>query len=89
MDVRNIGPGGAPPYYLTLVNGRIRPHQAYPDQYVAVVDTATGATLATLRPPKPFHTFDYVIGAADDRTFVLEAQRMNGANAATLFRAQY
>lgn len=88
VDVRNTGPGGAPPYYLTLVNGRIRPHQAYPDQYVAVVDTATGATLATLRPPKPFHTFDYVIGAADDRTFVLEAQRTNGGNAATLFAAQ-
>jgi DNA-binding beta-propeller fold protein YncE len=88
VDVRNTGPGGAPPYYLTLVNGRTRPHQAYPDQSVAVVDTATGATLATLRPPKPFHTFDYVIGAADDRTFVLEAQRNNGDNAATLFRAQ-
>jgi len=88
VDVRNTGPGGAPPYYLTLVNGRTRPHQAYPDQHVAVVDTATGATLATLRPPKPFHTFDYVIGAADDRTFVLEAQRTNGGNAATLFRVQ-
>jgi hypothetical protein len=83
VDVRNMGPGGAPPYYLTLINNRTGP-----DGYAAVVDTATGARLATLRPPKPFHTFDYVIGAADDRTFVLEAQRTAGDNATTLFRAQ-
>jgi hypothetical protein len=83
VDVPNTGPGGAPPYYLTLINNRTGS-----ESYAAVVDTATGATLATLRPPKPFHTFDYVVGAADDRTFVLEAQRTFGANAATLFRAQ-
>lgn len=83
LDVRNQGPGTAPPYYLTLINNRTGP-----ESYAAVVDTATGATLATLRPPKPFHTFDYVVGAADDRTFVLEAQRTFGGDAATLFRVR-
>jgi DNA-binding beta-propeller fold protein YncE len=83
LDVRNQGPGGAPPYYLTLVN-----NNGTGLDYAAVVDTATGATLATVRPPKPFHTFDYVVGAADDRTFVLEAQRTFGGDATTLFRVQ-
>jgi hypothetical protein len=83
VDVPNSGPGGAPPYYLTLINNR-----RGPDAYAAVVDTATGRRLATLRPPKPFHTFNYVVGAADDRTFVLEAQRTFGANSATLFRVR-
>jgi hypothetical protein len=37
--------------------------------------TATGAVLATVRPPKPYGTFNFVSGAADDRTFILAAQR--------------
>jgi hypothetical protein len=75
-------PGTAPPYYLTLTNNYTGPD-------VAVMDTATGARLATVRPPKHFHTFGYIIGAADDRTFVLAAERGANPGAATLFRARF
>jgi hypothetical protein len=40
-----------------------------------VVDTATGAVLATIAPPRPYVTFAGVTGAADDRTFVVAVQR--------------
>jgi hypothetical protein len=44
-----------------------------PPQYAVIRNTVTGAILATIRPPKPFRTFQWVAGGADDRTFVLEA----------------
>jgi hypothetical protein len=81
-DAQPGPPGTAPPYYLILPNNGMGPD-------VAVVDTATGATLATVRPPKPFRSFGYIIGAADDRTFVLAAQRTALGGAATLFRARF
>ena len=40
-----------------------------------VVSTVTGRTLATVTPPRPYNVFTWVSGAADDRTFVLAAQR--------------
>lgn len=53
--------GTVPAYYVTLANS-----------YAAVHATATGATLARI----PTHTpFVGVAAAADDRTFVLDAQR--------------
>ncbi len=53
---------GVPPYYVEV-----------PDQSSAVVRaTATGATLARITTSTPFVG---VAGAADDRTFVLDAQR--------------
>jgi hypothetical protein len=62
--------------------------------HAVVKDTATGATLATVMPPKPFNTFFQVTGAADDLTFVLvaEAKRLPAGPRyppATLFRARY
>jgi Sigma-70 region 2 len=36
--------------------------------------TATGTALATVSPPRPYRTFSWVSGAADDRTFVLASQ---------------
>jgi hypothetical protein len=88
----NFSPGtgdAAPPYYMELAStsdSRL--------SHAVVKDTATGATLATVMPPKPFNTFFVVTGAADDRTFVLvgEAKRLPaGARypPATLFRAGY
>lgn len=35
--------------------------------------TATGAVLGTVTPPRPYTVFQWVTGAADDRTFVLAA----------------
>jgi hypothetical protein len=62
-----------PPYYLALsANGtgvpRLQP------TFGVIHSTLTGATLATIRPPRPYRTFVAVAGAPDDRTFVLAAQ---------------
>ena len=37
--------------------------------------TTTGQALATIAPPRPYGTFVGVTAAADDRTFVLAAQK--------------
>jgi hypothetical protein len=76
-------PVTAPPYYLAEISNR-----KGPGEHAAVIDTATGATLATVRPPKPFSTFAAITGASDDRTFVLGAERGVGG-AITLFRARF
>lgn len=62
-------PGGLPPYYVALTN------QASPIRHAVIRATATGAVLATVTVPRPYGTFRFVSGAADDRTFVLSAQR--------------
>ena len=53
---------GVPPYYVAVENSSL----------AVVRATATGATLARIRTRTPFVG---VTGAADDRTFVLDAQR--------------
>jgi hypothetical protein len=79
----------APRYYMELAStGGSRLSHA------VIKDTATGATLATVMPPKPFNAFFVVTGAADDRTFVLVAEAKRLAAGAhyppsALFRAQY
>lgn len=70
------GPGAlrkVPPYYVSLTPG----NNAYilGGQRAEVRATATGTVLATIRPPRPFGAFTWVSGAADDRTFILAAQR--------------
>jgi hypothetical protein len=60
-----------PPYYVALTGptGDLTAHW-----HAVVRATATGTALATVRPPRPYRTFSWVSGAADDRTFVLAAQ---------------
>lgn len=67
-----------PPYFLALHE---RPPKAFPSGAadVLVHSSLTGATLATVKPPEPYAGFIAVTGAADDRTFVLAAQRANGS----------
>jgi hypothetical protein len=66
------GLAGLPPYYVTL---SAPPGQSGIIQSAARVrSTATGAVLATIAAPKPYAGFTAVTAAADDRTFVLEAQ---------------
>jgi hypothetical protein len=78
------GPGagsaaGLPQVYVAL---RFSPHSTCctgnqpltPRTLAVVVNTATGAVLATLAPPEG-DTFAGVTGAADDRTFVLAVQK--------------
>ncbi|MGD0924086.1 MAG: hypothetical protein ABR926_02700 [Streptosporangiaceae bacterium] len=59
---------GVPAFYVALSNA------ATPAQAV-IRATATGAVVATVKPPRPYGTFKFVTGAADDHTFVLAAQR--------------
>jgi len=68
------GPASAlrkvPPYFVAL------PEQALIYARAATVrSTVTGRVLATVSPPRPYSVFTWVSGAADDRTFVLAAQR--------------
>src|SRR6516164_5846512 len=59
-----------PPYFVTL------PPQALIYARTAQVrSTVTGRVLATFSPPRPYRVFTWVSGGADDRTFVLAAQR--------------
>ncbi len=60
-----------PPYYVALTGytGDLMAHW-----HAVVRATATGTALATVSPPRPYRTFSWVSGAADDRTFVLAAQ---------------
>jgi hypothetical protein len=44
-------------------------------QVAVVRSTLTGRVLATVTPPRPYRIFTWVSAAADDRTFVLAAQR--------------
>ena len=70
-----VGPPSAlrkvPPYFVALSG----PTQAEGDYRAVVRSTVTGRTLATVTPPRPYRVFTWVSGAADDRTFVLAAQR--------------
>jgi hypothetical protein len=61
--------GSAPPYYVALSGLPGQPGRAQ------IRATATGKVLATVTPPKPYRGFTLVSGQADDRTFVLAAQR--------------
>jgi len=63
-------PAGLPAYNVALAPGPL----AGQSTRAVVRATATGAALATVRPPRPYGTFTGVTGAADDRTFVLAAQ---------------
>ncbi len=47
-------------------------------QLAVIRATVTGAIAAVIKPPRPFNTFAFATGAADDRTFVLAAQNLSG-----------
>jgi hypothetical protein len=83
----------APGYYMALLptstasNALLLP-------YAVVRNTATGATVATVTPPKPFSRFTLIAGGADDRTFILAAQEgpsddRNKNAPAKLYRARF
>jgi hypothetical protein len=70
-----------PGYYVALTftgNGQCcNTGEALAPQTQAVVRaTATGTVVAAITPPKPYFTFTGVTGSADDRTFVLAAQKL-------------
>jgi hypothetical protein len=59
------------PRYFAVLTDRVQ-EQA---QAAVVRSTLTGRVLATVAPPRPYRIFTWVSAAADDRTFVLAAQR--------------
>jgi dipeptidyl aminopeptidase/acylaminoacyl peptidase len=75
------GLAGLPPYYVALIALPADPASpadpadpATAPTVAQVRSTATGAVLATIAAPKPYVKFTAVTAAADDRTFVLDAQ---------------
>jgi len=70
---------GAPPGGRAALHDVPRYFVALSDTWwarsAAVRSTLTGRTLARVTPPRPYRIFTWVSGAADDRTFVLAAQR--------------
>jgi hypothetical protein len=64
---------GLPPYYIALTSHRARRAPFAGPLHAVVRATATGATLATIRPPAPYRTFTQVAAAGDGHTFVLTA----------------
>jgi hypothetical protein len=76
-----------PPYYVALqqwpgcgscARGGVS-NNTNPDRAV-VRSTMTDITLATVAVPRPYATFAFVQGTADDRTFILGAQRLSQLN---------
>ena len=75
------GLAGLPPYYVAVIAMPADPASpvdpadpATAPTVAQVRSTATGAVLATIAAPKPYVGFTAVTAAADDRTFVLDAQ---------------
>jgi hypothetical protein len=62
-----------PRYFIALA--RTGPVQLMGGEAAVVRSTVTGHVLATVAPPRPYRIFTWVSAAADDRTFVLTAQR--------------
>jgi hypothetical protein len=64
-----------PPFYVALGGRPIY------GQVAMIRATATGETIATITPPRPYGLFTWATGAADDRAFVLTAQRLSARGA--------
>ena len=62
-----------PRYFAALT--LTAPVQVMGGEAAVVRSTLTGRVLATVTPPRPYRIFTWVSAAADDRTFVLAAQR--------------
>jgi hypothetical protein len=93
--------GGVPRYYVTLYLPPSRPARPGPTGQptcipglqgcpndLLVGDTATGAKLAILRPPRDM-TFEGIAAAADDRTFVADTQPATGVADSPQLRRWY
>jgi hypothetical protein len=73
---------GPPPYYVAISQAA----KTNSDHTVAVVRaTRTGAVIARIPVPRPYTDFAGVTGAADDRTFVLEAVSFAGPSVPAKF----
>ena len=68
---------GAPPYYVALTTALPEAQNPLSEQptQLTVRSTVTGKVLATVTAPRPYGQFVLVDGTADDRTFLVGAQR--------------
>jgi hypothetical protein len=72
-----------PPYYVTLDESRAAGWSMR--QQAAIRATATGKLITRIAVPAPYNTVRFVTVAADDRTFVLLAQRESGRSSVMVF----
>jgi hypothetical protein len=68
-------PGDVPPYYVAIHLMSGNPYPGLSRTRAVVTATRTGAELATVSVPRGYLSFVAVTAAADDRTFVLAAQK--------------
>jgi hypothetical protein len=68
---------GVPRFFAATVATKIASNQVIGATKVVIARTATGKVLATVRPPAPYNSFLVMSAAADDRTFVLAAQKIS------------
>jgi hypothetical protein len=82
-----LAAAGVPRYYVALTAATVASRRFRPRTRASAVvrATTTGATIATVVPPRPFDTFTMVTAARDDRTFVLAAQRFAPVSVVRLF----
>jgi hypothetical protein len=73
---------GIPRYFVELRRDHSRQHVA---RQAIVIDSVTGRVLATVAVPAPYRDFAAVAAAADDRTFVLGAERWSRTRNLTPF----
>ncbi len=81
-------PSGAqlPAYYAVTLSGDVTDYTSGGTQYsssvlgrsIQIRATATGAVVATVRPPAPYNDFAVLTGTPDGRTFVFGAERYWG-----------
>ncbi|HEY2576260.1 MAG TPA: hypothetical protein VGI74_08140 [Streptosporangiaceae bacterium] len=64
------GPEETPPYFVTSTGGS--------QANVIVGSTATGQTLATVKPPRPYTSLMTLAGSADDRSFLIGEPLVRG-----------
>jgi hypothetical protein len=75
-----------PAYYAVTVSGDVTDYTSGGTQYsssvlgrsIQIRATATGAVVATVRPPAPYNDFAVLTGTPDGRTFVFGAERYWG-----------
>jgi hypothetical protein len=69
-----VASGQVPPYYVAITSRDDKP--TVNPSYAVVTATASGKTLATIQPSVAHGTIVAVTAAADDRTFVLDEERL-------------
>ncbi len=68
-------PSGVPPFYVATIATKKGQNHSGRANEAAIVRTSTGKVLGTVPVPRPYNSFGEVAASADDRTFVLAAEK--------------